>query len=93
MVTVSPSEHRPVGIHGPEDSAPWSVPIPSVVNQVVYLIERVGVTIVVCAFLAYMLHVKLEKLGCKIDRCIRNERAIMQHLQIPIIVKDDEWEK
>lgn len=63
------------------------------INQVVYLIKELGVPIVMCGFLAYMLHVKIEKLGYKIDRCIRNERAIMQKLEIPIIVKNDEWEK
>lgn len=58
-----------------------------------YGIEKLGFPLLVCAFLAFVLFWKLEKMSYKLDRCIRNERAIMQKLGIPVIVAPDQWEE
>ena len=51
---------------------------------VVWLIDRVGVPLLVCAFLAYLIWVKFEKLESSMKRLQRNQIAAMKHLKVPI---------
>lgn len=58
-----------------------------------FIITRVGITSVLCAVLIYVLFFKLDKmndgLNLKIDRTVRNTRAIQQKLGIPVILDSD----
>ena len=58
-----------------------------------FLIGRVGVTAVLCAVLIYVLFFKLDKMSdglhLKLDRTVRNTRAIMQKQGIPVVFDSD----
>lgn len=66
-------------------------PIVKRIDQIKYAIEKVGLPILMIAFFAFVSYYTLFVLGYKVDRCIRNTRAIMQKMGIPIIVADDKW--
>ncbi len=55
-----------------------------------FLIGRVGIPVVLCAALVYLLWHELgnfrKDVSWKLERSIRNERSIMQKLNIPIIL-------
>lgn len=61
------------------------------IRQLKYAVDNLGFPFLMCLFLAIFIWKKVDQLNYKIDRCIRNERAIMQHLKIPVIVAKDEW--
>lgn len=78
--------------------------IPEKYEGVVFIVERFGITVAMCVFLAWLVLFKVEKMqdvvlasiavsqdkiDTKVSRTIRNERAIMQKLGIPVIVDAD----
>lgn len=66
------------------------------VREADFLVARLGLPVVMCLFLCYLLFYKLgkieDKLAWKLDRTIRNERAIMQKLGIPVILDGEQKE-
>lgn len=62
------------------------------INQAQYAVEKLGFPFLVCIFLGFVIWRKFEQVGYKLERIIRNERAIMQKLGIPVIVAQDKWE-
>lgn len=62
-----------------------------------YLISRIGMPAVMCGLLLWFMHhdyaVFKRDIQWKMERSIRNERAIMQKLAIPIILDGDQKEK
>lgn len=61
-----------------------------------FLIGRVGMPVVMCGFVAWFLYHEFgafrKDVQWKLERSIRNERSIMQKLNIPIILDGDKKE-
>lgn len=61
-----------------------------------FLISRIGMPAVMCAFVCYMLWKVVgdfrADMAWKLERSIRNERAIMQQLKIPVILDGERTE-
>lgn len=58
-----------------------------------YLISRIGMPAVMCGLLMWFMWAKFEKfedkITWKLERIVRNQRAIMQKLEIPVILDGD----
>lgn len=61
------------------------------IKQAQYAIEKLGFPLLICLFLSFLLWKKMEQINYKLERCIRNQRSMMQKLEIPIIVGEDKW--
>ena len=63
------------------------------VKEAVYVVKELGIMTVLCGSLLYVVVWKLDKieerLGAKVDKVIFNTRAIMQHLKIPVVLRDE----
>jgi len=59
-------------------------------KDIAYLLDRFGVAVLMCGFLAFMLWREVRDfkrdVTWKLERVIRNERAVMQKLGIPVIL-------
>jgi predicted PurR-regulated permease PerM len=51
-------------------------------KAIVWLIDRVGVPIIVCAFLSYLIWVKFERLESRMLRVTLNQMAMMKKLHV-----------
>lgn len=62
-----------------------------------FLISRIGMPAVMCGLLIWFMSAEFsvfrKDVAWKLERCIRNERAIMQKLGIPVILDSDNPEK
>ncbi len=58
-------------------------------KDVVFVLDRYGVTLATAVFLGWLLLHQLRDMKWQLDRSIRNERAIMQKLEIPIVLDSD----
>ncbi len=65
-------------------------------KTLVYLIERVGVLAVLCGVLLWFMGTEFRSFRqdtlWALSRCIRNERAIMQKLEIPVVLDGERKE-
>lgn len=51
-------------------------------KTIVYLIERIGISVLLCGFLAWMLYDKFDKFQTTQRILLRNQRAMMDHFKI-----------
>lgn len=61
-----------------------------------FLISRIGMPAVMCGFMCWLLWHEIgafkKDIAWKLERSIRNERSIMQKLEIPVILDGDRQE-
>lgn len=77
----------------PSDAPQNGDPVLNKIRYVQYAIEKLGFPLLIVLVLSFLLWKKTEQFNHKLDRIIRNERAIMQKLEIPIIVGEDKWDE
>ncbi len=59
-------------------------------KDVTFLLDRYGVTLATAVFLGWVMVHELRDMKWQLDRVIRNERAIMQKLEIPLVLDGSE---
>lgn len=62
--------------------------IPEKLRQIDFLVERLGVPMMVAAFFAYLIFVRFAQVDKRMWRVIRYEKAIMEKLHIPVPLED-----
>lgn len=72
---------------------PKDDPVIAKIKYVKYAVQELGFPLITCLFLGFLVWKKMDQVVFKIDRVIKNTRAIMQKLEIPVVIGSDNWEE
>lgn len=58
-------------------------------KTIVYIVERIGISLLMCGFLAYLVWNKLEKIESKLQTVSRNQYAVMKKMGVARVAQPE----